>query len=286
MRSHCLNLKLILWIVLFAAHVPVSFAQDVLTLGVHPYRSITILTEKFSPLTDYLAQELECKVELRVGSSYQEHIDTVGRDQIDIAYFGPVGYVSMVDQYGPKQPLAVQVIAGKASFSGILFTREDNHATTLSELGGGEVAFVEPHSTMGFMLPTAVLLKENQDVINQKRYQFLQTHENVALGVLSGDFIAGAVKEGVYHAYKNRGLKQLAVTPPVSEHLFVARNGLAEDIVKKLKKALINLNHSPSGVRVMQAIKPTINGFLPITDNHYDSLRKTLAQLKKQGLIK
>ncbi len=275
---------LFLWAVLFACNSP-SRAQDVLTLGVHPLHSVSIIQEKFSPLAEYLSRELGQKVQLRIGTSYQEHIDAVGRDQLDIAYMGPVGYVQMRALYGPKKLIAVQEVDGKPTSMGIIFTRRECPCESLDELKTGEFAFVDSHSTMGFMLPAYVLLRENPEIITAQRYRFLKTHEDVALGVLAGDFIAGSVKEDVFHTYREKGLKKLAETPPVAEHLFVASSHLSARISAEIQAAFLKLNDSERGLEIMRAIKPTISGFAAVDDSAYDSLRTILENLKQQGLM-
>ncbi|WP_321369870.1 phosphate/phosphite/phosphonate ABC transporter substrate-binding protein [uncultured Desulfuromusa sp.] len=277
------KLFLSLW-VFIAFFVSPACGQEPLTLGVHPFQSISILKQQFTPLTNYLTKKLGHKVELRVGTNYQEHIDTVGQNQIDIAYIGPVGYVQLTAQYGQKKLIAVQEVEGKATFAGIIFARSDSSLESLLDLTTGEIAFVEPHSTMGFILPSYVILHENPAIITQHRYQFLKTHENVALAVLSGDFVAGAVKENIFYEYQEKGLKKLAVTPEVAEHLFIARADLPEKILKKTRQAFLDLNNSSLGLSIMHAIKPTITQFNHIEDSDYNSLRAILAELKQKGL--
>lgn len=260
-----------------------SYSQKPLVLGIHPYRSIRILEKKFTPLTAYLSKELGQKVVLRVGTSYQEHIDAIGQDQIDIAYMGPVPYIDLVNQYGVKPLLACQVTNGSPTFEGIIVTRKDNSATSLAEIKG-DFSFVDPQSTMGYILPAYMLLHDNPEILKKKHYQFLKSHENVALGVLAGDFEAGAVKESVYHTYEKRGLKQLVATPAVAEHLFVASSKIEERLIPILRQAFFKLKESPEGQGIMQAIKPTITDFIPISDSDYDSLRHIVDELAIAGI--
>jgi len=65
-------------------------------------------------------------------------------------------------------------------------------------------------------------------------HAFLKNHHNVALGVLLGNFDAGAVKEDVFDEYRQQGLKTLKKTPPISEHLFVVRKTLPPETDKKI----------------------------------------------------
>ena len=261
------------------------YGQDPLVLGVHPFQSLDILEEQFSPLIDYLSAETGLEVQLRVGASYQEHIDALGRDRIDLAYIGPVGYVQMVDRYGKKPLIAMQEVDGKPFFQGVILARIDSGFDSLADLSEGDFAFVDRHSTMGFFLPASILLQHNPAIIEEKRYQFLRTHENVALGVLAGDFVAGAVKENVFQAYKQSGLKILAKTPPVAEHLFVASSKLPPQTLAILRNLILELHTTSRGQAAMRAIKPTISRFVPVDDAAYDSLRTIMLELERKGLL-
>jgi len=284
MRFTCFSFFRFSMLTLFLWNATFASAAENFILGVHPFHSFSLLKKQFSPLTEYLTKKLGREIQLRVGVSYEEHIRAVGEDQVDIAYMGPVGYVQMVAQYGLKNTIVAQDVNGEATFKGIIFTKSDSSYNFLSEIHEGDFAFVDLHSTMGFMLPSYVLLQENPTILKQKHYRFARTHENVALGVLSGEFVAGATKESVYYAYKEKGLKQLAVTPKIAEHLFVCRNTLPSETVERIKKAFADLNTSAEGLKIMHAIKPTITRFVSVEDSAYDPLRAILAELKRHGV--
>ncbi len=262
-----------------------AMGKTPLTLGIHPFQSAKVLQRQFSPLVEYLSHRLDRPVELRIGRSYREHIECVGQDLVDIAYLGPLGYVEMVDRYGLKPLIAGQEDNGSPFFNGVIFTRADSGIVSLADLNGQPFAFVDPHSTMGFLLPAFVLSQSNPTLLTQHRYQFLNTHENVILGVLCGDFIAGAVKEAVFDNYKQDGLKELARSPASAEHLFVARNGLSSAELGALRRAFFDLQSLPEGVAIMQAIKPTVSAFVPTKDSAYNSLRQVLRALAEKGLL-
>lgn len=108
---------------------------------------------------------------------------------------------------------------------------------------------------------------------------FLRNHYNVALGVLMGDFDAGAIKEEAFGIYKDRGLKALAWTPPVSEHLIVVSDKLPQKAVEALKDELCHLKVTAEEQSVLQSIKGTLTGFVPATNEDYDNLRSIMRVL-------
>jgi phosphonate transport system substrate-binding protein len=262
----------------------VSVAGDALTLGIHPYLPATELAGRFTPLADYLARITGRPVEIRIAKDYQEHIDRVGRDEVDIAYMGPAPYVKLVDAYGEKPILARLEINGKPSFQGVIVTTRESPIQSLSELAGKRFAFGDPDSTMSHLVPRYMLAEAGVGVERLGGYEYLHSHVNVALGVLMGHFDAGAVKEEVFYEYEKRGLRALAWSPRISEHLFVTSKTLPPETVKTLREALFSLRDTEEGRAILSSIKEGVTAMVPASDGDYDTLRAILRALEEQGV--
>ncbi len=275
-----------LCIILISSFSRMSHAGGRLIFAVHPYLPATEIIERFSPLVKYLSKELGEPIDIHISRDYQTHIVEIGKDNVDIAYMGPASYVKMVDTYGRKPLLARQAINGKTTFRGVIIVRKDSPLQSLKDLVGKRFAFGDPESTMSHLVPRFMLWKEGVTIDNLGGYAFLENHHNVALGVLVGDFDAGAVKEEVFDEYEKRGLRELVRTPELSEHVFVASNRLSPEKVKKLRDALYFLRDKEEGQDSMKSIKNTITGMVPVKDEDYDNLRDILHALKKIGAYK
>lgn len=250
-------------------------AQPPLLLGVHPYLSETEIQQRFAPLADYLGKQLGRQVQVRVGRNYEQHqhIEAVGLNSVDIAFMGPVPYVKMAARYGAKPLLARIEIDGKPLLSGYIVTRTDSPLRRLTDLRGKRFAFADPDSTMGTMMPRYVLQQAGVGLRTLSAYQHLGGHKDVALGVLNGDFDAGAVKSEVYDELAARGLRILVKLPEVSEHLFVTRSDLPATQVKLLRQALLQLKSTTDGATIMRAIHKGMTAMVPVADIDYDNLR-------------
>ncbi|MFQ5643033.1 MAG: phosphate/phosphite/phosphonate ABC transporter substrate-binding protein [Thiogranum sp.] len=261
-------------------------AQEALLLGIHPYKSASKLIAAYTPLADYLAEKLRIPVEVRISRDYQAHIELIGADRLDIAYMGPASYITLVKHYGNKPLLARQAIHGKPEFRGVIIAPATSPLASLDQLRGKRFAFGDPNSTMSHLVPRYMLWKAGVDADDLGEYRFLGSHDNVALAVLAGDFDAGAVKEAVFQKYAERGLRALAVTPALSEHLFVTSSRLAPQRVEQLRNALLELNRTDNGRHIMNSIKPGITAMLPVQDSDYDNLRDIMEALRKLGIVK
>jgi phosphonate transport system substrate-binding protein len=252
-------------------------AEDSLTLCVHPYLPATELTRRFSPLAEYLSRKVGLPISIRVQKSYQSHIDRTGKDEADIAYVGPVSYVKIVETYGEKPLLARLVVSGEPEFFGMIIVREDSPIRSLEDLAGRSFAFGDINSTMSHLVPRYMLKEGGVPVSRLAKHEFLGSHHNVALGVLGGYFDAGGVKEEVYYEYRERGLRMLAKSPPIAEHLFVARSSLPPGILEPLRKAMLTLHEDERGTEILTSLKNGVTALTKVDDGDYDSLRKILA---------
>jgi phosphonate transport system substrate-binding protein len=261
-----------------------AYAGEGLTLGVHPFLPATELVNRFTPLAEYLSEKTGLPVTISIARDYEEHIERAGGNELDIAYMGPASYVIMVDEYGKKPLLARLEIGGIPTFKGVLIVAEDSPVSTVADLAGRRFAFGDSNSTMSHLVPRFMMWEAGVGVDELAGYKFLKSHHNVALGVLMGDFDAGAVKEEVFYEYKERGLIELSRTLEISEHVFVASSRLPPEKVRAMREALYGLRDTEEGRAIMSGIKKDMTGMAPASDGDYDNLRTILRTLEKLGV--
>lgn len=269
---------------LFALAPPLASAADELLLGVHPFKSAKILQQAFSPLAEYLSQVSGQAVRIVIARDYQQHITQAGEDKLDIAYMGPVSYVQLVDKYGPKPILARLEINGSPTFQGHIISRSTGNIENIGDIRGKRFAFGDPASTMSHLVPRYMLWKAGIGAEDLAGFDFLDNHANVALAVLSGKYDAGAVKEAVFLKFQSRGLRSVATTPRLSEHLFVARANMPSEQLAAIRKAMLSLHQQPNGINILHAIKKTMTGMVPANDSDYNNLRQILEELASIGV--
>jgi phosphonate transport system substrate-binding protein len=257
-----------------------ALAEEQLVLWVHPYLPATEIIKKFSPLADYLSTNTCLSIQIKVSKTYKSHIKNVGEGRTDLAYLGPASYVKLAHIYGKQTLLACLKVNGNPYFHGMIVVRENSRITTLEDLADKKFAFSDPNSTMGYLVPRYMLFEKGVPIEALKEYNFLGSHNDVALAVIGGYYDAGSVKEGVYYKYKNRGLKMLAQSPPISEHLFVVNKNIPARIVYNVRQLLINLKDK----KILASIKPTVTGFAEVQDADYSALHSILAQFNKLTL--
>jgi phosphonate transport system substrate-binding protein len=259
--------------VAMASHAAGRSDAQPLILAVHPYLPTAEILTRFTPLANALASAIGRPVVVRVGASYDEHIDAIGADSVDIAYMGPASYVTMVGTYGVKPMLARQIADGDPMLHGEIVVRQDSTIQSLQDLKGKRFAFGDPQSTTSHILPAAMLLKDGIAPSALASSKFLGSHKNVALAVLAGDYDAGAVKEEVYEEFAPKGLRSIAHEPPVPDHVLVASRKLPAALVDTLRRTLVQLKETPKGRAAISAIGSGLSAFVEARDSDYDDLR-------------
>lgn len=255
-----------------------------LILAVHPYLPPAEIITRFTPLADYLGHAIGRPVVVRVGPSIGQHIEAVGRNSVDIALIGPYAYVKMTARYGAKPLLACIEFKGKRFLPSYIVTRSDSPLRNLSELRGKRFAFGDPDGIMSTIMPRHALHQAGVELDALGAYRYIGSQANIALGVLNGDYDAGAVREEFYDEFGARGLRVLARLPEVPVHLFVARSDLPAAQVKVLRQALLQLQNIPDGAAILRAIGTGMTAMAPVTDADYDGMRKLLRVLEdKRG---
>ena len=255
-------------------------ADEPLRLGVNPYIDGVELHRRWSPLVDYLSHALQRPVTLVVSPSYAEHIAAAGEGRVDIAYLGPVPYVKLTERYGARPLLGRLRIRGEESFQGVIAVREESGFDDPAQLAGRRFAFGDPDSTMSHHLPRYALHRAGVGLSQLADYGFLGSHDDVALAVLMGRFDAGGLKPSVFERYRSRGLRALAYTPKVPNHVLVAVPELPEEVTAALREALLAMADDRAGKRAIGMLGGGVDGFVSAMEGDFDPLRGMLRSLE------
>jgi len=252
---------------------PRAYGEDAISLGVHPYLPTHEVQERFMPLAIYVGGKLKRPVTVFVSKDYREHEQKVGQNEYDLSYIGSASYVKMVQRYGCKPLLARLEVNGRPTFRGVIAVAKDSPVQTLGDLVGRSFAFGDPNSTMATVVPRRMLLDAGIELGMLSNYVYLSNHEDVALGILVGDFEAGGMKEEMFDRYKGEGLRSIAMSGPVSEYLLLAGSHLPTELISRIQEILYGMKDDIQGRAVLEKIRHGAGRMVPVTDEDYDSLR-------------
>ena len=235
---------------------------------------------EFEPLMSYLSDALGEKVNLYVAKDYGDLRTQMEAGEVDIGSFSPFAYVDAV-QGGKIRIIAQSVIDGSATYRGIIVARRESGLKSIAELRGKRFAFVDPKSASGYVYPRAMLIEKGIDPNSFfKETIFAGDHLKVIAVVLEGHVDAGATYDGALGIAKAKGMASdhlviLASTDPIPHDAIAVRRGLDEALTKKIQSALVNLDKTAAGRRVIAGSKKKLTGHVIAEDRTFDVVRRT-----------
>lgn len=237
---------------------------------VHPYDTPSRLYARFRPLTLYLGGVLGRPMSLVIANSYDQQVDMLASGRADFAYIGPTPYVRARAR-APVQILAGETETGQAFYQSALVVRADSALHSVADLAGKRVALGAEISMSSAVAPKQMLLQAGLKRSDLAQVGHLDRHERVALAVLHGDFDAGGLRLDLAKTYVPRGLRILAVSPPLPPHVVAASARISAPEADKARLAL--LHPDASGLAAFKALGAEV-AFIPIEDAHFHAVRR------------
>jgi phosphonate transport system substrate-binding protein len=143
---------------------------------------------------DYLEARLGVPVELYPASDYAGVMQGLIAGQLEFAGLGSAGYAGVVLQDPDAvEPLyTVMQSDGSLGYYSVMYTRADSGIDSLDAMKGKSLAFADPNSTSGYLVPSFELRDQGVDM----EAYFSQTgfgggHEQAVVAVLNGQYDAG-----------------------------------------------------------------------------------------------
>ena len=254
-------------------------AQE-LKFGFTPVLSEPEMRAEFEPLMVYLSGAIGQKVTLYIAKDYGDLRTQMESGSVDIGSFSPFAYVDAA-KAGKIRIIAQSIIEGSATYRGIIIARKESGLKSIADLKGKRFAFVDPKSASGYVYPRAMLIEKG---INPESYFketiFAGSHDKVIAAVLEGRADAGAIYDGALGVAKRSGvaienLETLVSSDPIPHDAIAVRIGLDEGLAKRIQLALIDLDKSEAGLRVIANSKKKLTGHVIAEDNVFDVVRRT-----------
>jgi phosphate/phosphite/phosphonate ABC transporter binding protein len=251
-----------------------------LKFGFTPVLGQTEERAEFEPLAEYLSSAFGQKVTLYVAKNYGDLRTQMEAGDVDIGSFSPFAYVDAA-KGGRIRIIAQSIIDGAATYRGLIVARRDSGLSGIRDLKGKRFAFVDPKSASGYVYPRAMLIEKGFDPDNYfGTVYFAGDHNAVIADVLGGRADAGAIYDGALHVAKTRGahtddLAVLASTEPIPHDAIAVRVDLDPALVRKILAALVGMDKSEAGRRVIANSTKKLSGHIAADDSVFDVVRRT-----------
>lgn len=247
---------------------------------------------------EYLEKETGYKYEITIPQSYVAVIEAFGTKRADISAINTFGYLLAHEKYGAQARLTV-LRHGQATYTGMIFAKKDSSIKTIEDLKDKKVAFVDPASTSGYLLPLKML---NDKGIKPKDTIFALKHDNAVSMVYQGQVDAGAafysppskddkgndVTEDARRLVKTQypdvddKIAIIAQTDAIPNDPFIFRKDMSEEMKTKIVDAMLKFVETPEGNAAFKAIYG-VTGLKKATDADYEISRAMLKSVGKSA---
>lgn len=193
-------------------------------------------------ITQSIETTLERPTIPKLYNSYQELLDAFLAGKVDFVELGPLTYLALSERTEDLFPLvSVNQTAEQKQYQCVLAAPIDGieQLSQLKETDANRVALTRPLSTCGWLL-TEHLLKQHDIQLSSLPYQFLGTHQEVALALIRKEYAVGGLASFVAQRYAPLGLKILETSPPMPQMIIVGNpKTMSQKELQKVQKALL-----------------------------------------------
>jgi phosphonate transport system substrate-binding protein len=249
--------------------------------------------EEFQPLADYLASNLgEFGIgvgEVKIAPDLATMTKWMKAGDIHL-YFDSLYPAMIVSDGSGAEPILRRWKSGVEQYHTVFFALADSGIRTINNLEGKMVAFEEPVSTSGYMMPLAYLIdaglepveKDSTDATVAKDevgYVFSSDEDNTVQWVISGRAAAGTVDDQTYMEIPEETRKNLTIiaeTVDIPRQVVVAQGDISPEMLDAIKTLLTEMDQSDTGKSVLEAFEDTVK-----FDGFPDGAAAALAQMRE-----
>lgn len=274
---------------LFAsAPVVIAAPKTEIVIGLNPAENSESLESNGKKFSEALKKATGLSAKTFVAGDYTALIEAMRGGRVDFAFLPPFSLVE-AEKLADAKLLLKAIRKGREVFYAGLIVRADRPFKTIEDLKGKSVAWVDPASTSGFIIPKASMItKKKLDAETFFGKQtFAGSHDAVVLSVMNGTVDAGATwandpegKDGAWHLYLKGAeaskIRLVFASDPIPNETMATTGKFQKAnpaLVEKVVKAVREMGNSAEGRKVLQALYG-IDSMVPAKSEEYRSVRE------------
>lgn len=233
------------------------------TIAYAPNESTTDSTDARSTLAKDLGKVINMEVKEIQASDYTAIIEALRTGKADMAYMGALA-VAMGAERAGVTPIVMKAPNGdkvQAVYHSVFVTQKDNsEINSIKDFKGKTIAFVDPDSTSGNLVPTSEIMKAFPDLhlTNEKIHtngeffeavSFSGKHQAGLQAVIKGDVDIVPISDQIMASeFKNGNADENAVkvvhsSAAIPAEAMVVSKTVNEDLKKTLTKFMVEYNN-------------------------------------------
>ncbi len=264
-------------------------AKTQITIGFNPAENADIVETNGKLFSEYYKKATGLDVKTFIATDYTALIEALRSGRIDFAFLPPFSLVK-AEEVADAQVLMKAVRKGQPFFFSGIIVRSDKGFNKIEDLKGKNIAWVDPSSSSGFIIPKAALITKKK-IDPDKHFGkqvFAGSHDALVLSVLNGTVDAGATfvndqkgNDGAWHQFlksdeDKKKIKMIFVSDPIpGDTMATTKKFIKEhkDIVDKTTKILGDMGKNEEGKAILKALY-RIDSMIPATSKEYQPLRE------------
>jgi phosphonate transport system substrate-binding protein len=263
-------------------------AVKTLRVGFVPSEDAQQVMQNAQPIVEILRKQLGMEIQPFVATDYTGVVEALRASKLDIAFLTPASYVLAKNEANVRVVLKSER-KGIPYYYAAIITRADSGINKLEDLRGRTFAFGDSLSTTGNVFPRKMFKDHGIDPVRDfKQILFSGGHDATVLAVLNGKVDAGATyanspdsKDTAWMRYlKNtedvKKIRAIAFSEPIPADNLVLSPNIDDALANKIEEAFIEISRDPAGKKMLRELYQ-IDGFVPATDQDYDSVRRAFA---------
>ncbi len=274
-----------------SSQVASSASKSEIIMGLIPAEDNEEMLAKFEPMRAHLEEKIGMPVKVFQATDYAGVIEAMKRDRVDIAWFGPLSYV-LAEQEAEAEAFAVGVKEGGTStYQSMIFVPGDSPAKSIADLKGTDVAFVDPASTSGSLVPSYMVKKSTGQMPDQffGKVTYAGSHDAAQLAV-KNKTVAAAGSNDITHEkmlekglIKDNDLRILETSDPIPGSPLTYRADLDPEMKAKIKEVILNAHNE-----IEVTGYGTLARYEEVTAQDYQVIRDIVQQLglQKEEILK
>jgi phosphonate transport system substrate-binding protein len=262
-------------------------AGGTVRFGVEPYDTAARLVPIYEKIGKMIGDKIGCKVEVFVATGYNAEIEAMRNGKLELAEFGPLGYV-LAHQVAKAEAVAAFGGAdGKpVTYWASLVTYPSSGIKAVEDIRGHSFAFSDAASTSGHLFPAYGLRKAGLDPDKDIKAIYAGSHTASFEAIYNHKVDAGELNSEQLESAKQRGhyndgdLVFLWKSDPIPTDPFAVRGDMPDAFKKKLADAVQHLDLmslDPADRKIL--VGAGITQLVPQTDQSYDLIRDLVKTL-------
>jgi phosphonate transport system substrate-binding protein len=250
------------------------------TFGVEPYDTGAKFTSAYQSLASDLSTNLGCPVKLYVTQNYTSEVEAMRAGKLDVAEFGPLGYV-FAHSLAHANPVAAFGLANgqPVTYTAAIWVPKGSPIHNAAQLKGHTLALSDPASTSGSLFPLYAMIHAGLDPQKDVKLKYAGSHTASMLALTNGKIDAAEVNSQQQavgedaHQFDPSKYTRIWVSAPIINDPITVRSDLPASFQAAVTAALLKL--TPAQLKEVDTELGVDSGpMIPATDSMYLPIRQ------------